>query len=201
MKKQENVNRKPGEAASYFAGEIEIDGKLTRVLFTEHELLRPVSRAIKQPEDFENQTNKPGVFSMIKKLFVAIAVVFFIAGCSHNSVQYSDGLGFETTFRPDSGNFGFVFRYGKILSAVLRENSEVEMTGDGQGGSTGENAASASSSGSVKVKIGKQITGYYVDAINAGASEEKLNKYLDSGNDRKSDENKNQELEVKDGEL
>ena len=94
-------------------------------------------------------------------VFVVAAAVMFV-GCSHNSVNYSDGIGLETTFRPDSGNFGLTFRYGKILSAVLRENSEVEMTGEGSGsGSTGETLATgASSTGNVKVKIGNQITGY-----------------------------------------
>jgi hypothetical protein len=65
---------------------------------------------------------------MIMKYILAIICIMFVivlAGCGHNSIQYSDGVGFETTFRPDSGNFGFVFRYGKILSAVVRENTTI----------------------------------------------------------------------------
>lgn len=117
----------------------------------------------------------------MKKLVIITAAVaaVFLAGCGHNAVNYSDGVGFETTFRPDSGNFGFVFRYGKILSVAARENTEVEMTGEGQGTATGQTSGSASSSGSVKVKIGRQITGYYVDALKAGATPEKVNAYLD----------------------
>lgn len=117
----------------------------------------------------------------MKKLVIISAAVtaVFLAGCGHNAVNYSDGVGFETTFRPDSGNFGFVFRYGKILSVAARENTEVEMTGEGQGTATGQTSGSASSSGSVKVKIGRQITGYYVDALKAGATAEKVNAYLD----------------------
>ena len=61
---------------------------------------------------------------MFKYFFILISCVF-LTGCGHNSIQYSDGIGFETTFRPDSGNFGFVFRYGKILSAVVRENTQI----------------------------------------------------------------------------
>ena len=34
--------------------------------------------------------------------------------------------------------------------------------------------------GNVKINIGKQITGYYVDALKAGANQEKLNEYLES---------------------
>lgn len=109
------------------------------------------------------------------------ALLIACSGCGHNAINYSDGIGFETTIRPDSGNFGFVFRYGKILSVAARENTEVEMTGDGQGTATGQTSGSASSSGSVKVKIGRQITGYYVDALTAGATPEQLEAYLDEG--------------------
>ena len=103
-----------------------------------------------------------------------------LAGCGHNAINYSDGIGLETTFRPDSGNFGVTFRYGKILSVVARENTEVEMTGEGQGaGDTDGKNGNASSSGSVKIKIGQQITGYYVDALKAGATAEELKKHIE----------------------
>lgn len=103
---------------------------------------------------------------------------FLFSGCSHNVVNYSDGVGFETTMRPDTGNFGLTFRYGKILSVTARENTEVEMTGAGKaGGGESSDSANASADGSVKVKVGKQITGYYVDAIKAGATPEQLNNY------------------------
>ena len=112
----------------------------------------------------------------IAGMAAAIAAAVTTAGCGHNVVNYSDGVGLETTFRPDSGNFGLTFRYGKIMSATVRENSEIEMSGEGQG--TGSNGAtvtgSASSTGTVKVKIGQQITGYYVDALKAGATKEQL---------------------------
>lgn len=116
-------------------------------------------------------------------IFIVAVVTFFIlllSGCGHNAVNYSDGVGFETICRPDTGNFGFVFRYGKILSVTARENTEVEMAGSGQGGATAKDntQASTSSSSNVKVKIGRQITGYYVDALKAGAKAEKLDTYL-----------------------
>lgn len=121
---------------------------------------------------------------MKKMLFLlgAFILVMGAFGCSHNVVTYSDGVGFETTMRPDTGNFGITFRYGKILSVTARENTEVEMTGEGAAGSGGENATStnASSAGSVKVKIGNQITGYYVDALKAGATPEQLDEYATS---------------------
>lgn len=112
-------------------------------------------------------------------LFLFGALIVICSGCAHNAIQYSDGIGFETTFRPDTGNLGITFRYGKILSVTARENTEVEMTGEGSGGGNGEaSSASASSSSGVKIKIGRQITGYYVDALNAGATPEQLNGYI-----------------------
>lgn len=64
MKKQENKDRKPTEALSYYAGKIEIDGKEVCVLFTENELKRPTERAKNQPEEFEADLNV-GIFSTI----------------------------------------------------------------------------------------------------------------------------------------
>ena len=108
--------------------------------------------------------------------FIIFYAMLFAAGCSHNVVSYSDGIGFETSMRPDTGNFGLTLRYGKILSVTARENTEVSMAGAGEGGSTEEQSAAKADS-KVKVKIGPQITGYYVDALEAGATAEELNQY------------------------
>ena len=112
------------------------------------------------------------------KYLLLVGTLCMITGCSHNVVTYSDGVGFETTMRPDTGNFGITFRYGKIMSVTARENTEVEMQGAGNGGANNATASTASANGSVKVKIGKQITGYYVDAIKAGATPNQLDAYI-----------------------
>ena len=90
-----------------------------------------------------------------------------LSGCGHNIVTYSDGIGFETTLNPESYAFGVSFRYGKILTACVRENVELEMVGEGKGGAEGSASGSASASGSVTIKTGRQVTGYTVDAIRA----------------------------------
>lgn len=111
-------------------------------------------------------------------IMTLVATVAVMSGCSHNVLTYSDGIGFETTMRPDTGNFGITFRYGKILAITARENTEMEMTGTGEtNGNGGSNAATASASSNIKLKIGHQITGYYVDAINAGVTPEQLESY------------------------
>ena len=106
-------------------------------------------------------------FLLIAAALAALAVMLCLAGCGHNIVTYGDGIGLETTFRPDNGNFGVVLRYGKVLNATVRENTTVEMSGEGSGGGEAEGKAAASSSASLKIATGQQTNGYTVDAIRA----------------------------------
>ena len=71
-------------------------------------------------------------------LFIAIVIIAAIltallVGCGHNTVSYGDGIMLETTLNPESYAFGVSFRYGKILTVCVRENSEIEMQGAGSG--------------------------------------------------------------------
>lgn len=141
---------------------------------------RPVSNwnKGKQEEFRERKTYKVGKAVLILLALMALALV---AGCGHNTVSYGDGVMLETTINPESYAFGVSFRYGKILTACVRENAELEMQGAGSGnaGTGGEtgNATGATSTGTVKLKIGRQCTGYYVDALKAGATREELDAY------------------------
>ena len=121
------------------------------------------------------------VIGTIVVLLVFGVLVVLLSGCSHNTVSYGDGIMLETTINPESYAFGISFRYGKILTACVRENTELEMQGAGSGNAgTGDeagNSVGATSTGSVKLKIGKQITGYYVDALKAGAKPEQLDEH------------------------
>jgi len=106
-------------------------------------------------------------FLLIGAALAALTAMLCLAGCGHNIVTYGDGIGLETTFRPDNGNFGVVLRYGKVLTATVRENTTVEMQGEGSGGGEAEGKAAASSSASLKIETGHQANGYTVDAIRA----------------------------------
>ena len=127
----------------------------------------------------------------MKHLFLcaifALLTCFFVCGCGHNAITYGDGVMLETTINPENWTFGVSFRYGKILTACVRENSELEMEGAGSGkgenGGTAGGATGAESTGKVKFKIGRQITGYYVDAVKAGVKPEELQKYIQGGDD------------------
>lgn len=114
---------------------------------------------------------------------VALLACFLVSGCGHNTISYGDGIMLETTINPETYAFGVSLRYGKILTACVRENTTVEMTGgnNATGGGTDKGNTAAKTEASVKVAVGRQITGYYCDAVKAGAKPEDLQKYADTG--------------------
>ena len=117
----------------------------------------------------------------MRNLFLAGAAVFatvFLCSCGHNAIQYGDGLGFDCGINPENYTASFNLRYGKILSAVTRDNVEIEVTGktdaNGTGGVEKSGSAAVATDGSLKVKIGRQINGAAVDLVKAGADPEKV---------------------------
>lgn len=116
----------------------------------------------------------------------AVIAVGLLAGCGHNAINYGDGLGFDMGVNPENYTMSFNLRYGKILSAVTRDNVEIELTGKANtDGSTGAEKAATSSvgtDGNLKVKIGRQINGAAVDLVKAGADANKVLQELNHGN-------------------
>ena len=153
-------------------------GKKTEVYSRVTGYFRPVSNWNKgKKEEFKDRKSYKPVL-----LLIALAALL-LAGCGHNAVSYGDGIMLETTINPESYAFGVSLRYGKILTVAVRENAEVEMEGAGNGSATpGSDGAQtgASSTGKVRVKIGPQITGRFVEAVQAGAKAADLAAY--SGN-------------------
>jgi len=103
----------------------------------------------------------------------AVCSVALLAGCGHNCVTYGDGIGFDAGINPENWTASFNLRYGKILSAVTRDNVEIEVSGKADAnGSTGSERSGLSNvvtDGTLKVKIGRQINGAAVDLVKAGA--------------------------------
>ena len=87
-----------------------------------------------------------------------------LSGCGHNAVQYSDGIGMEMGFIPEKYSVSLNFRYGKILSAVMRENSKVKLkteTGNAlEAAGSPENQLNSMTE--LSVNIGEQANGYKV---------------------------------------
>ena len=92
---------------------------------------------------------------------MTFAAVLLLTGCGHNAIQYGDGIGFNVGINPNNYMLSLNLRYGKILSAVVRDNVELELFGkaDANGMTGDQNTAGASSDGSLKLKIGRQING------------------------------------------
>ena len=117
----------------------------------------------------------------MKNLFLIVAAVIaagLLAGCGHNAIQYGDGIGFDAGVNPENWTASFTLRYGKILSAVTRDNVEIEVSGktdaDGTSGAEKTATAKVGTDGTLKVKIGRQINGAAVDLVKAGAPAEKV---------------------------
>ena len=117
----------------------------------------------------------------MKNLFlvgVAVCMAVFLTACGHNAITYGDGIGFDAGVNPENYTASFNLRYGKILSAVTRDNVEIEVTGktDANGASAAEKSGNAavSTDGTLKIKIGRQINGAAVDLVKAGADADKV---------------------------
>lgn len=118
------------------------------------------------------------IFSTAGVVLVLLMLAFALCGCSHNTLSYGDGIMLETTANPETFAFGVSLRYGKILTVCARENTEVEMTGGNTTPTGTSGDATAKTEASVRMKVGRQCTGYLVDAIEAGADVEQINKYI-----------------------
>ena len=105
-------------------------------------------------------------------VLAASGISIVLAGCGHNAVTYGDGIGFDAGINPENCTASFNLRYGKILSAVTRDNVEIELSGNSSG--SGEKSGTVKTDGNLKIRIGRQINGAAVDAIKAGADPEKV---------------------------
>ena len=115
------------------------------------------------------------------------ALLIACSGCGHNAITYGDGVHASVGYNPEQATLNATFMYGKILNAVTRDNVEIEMNGKAAGdvsasankanGATSPVSAGTSTDGSLKVKIGRQINGAYVDALESGATPEELDKF------------------------
>ena len=107
---------------------------------------------------------------------VAVIATVLFSGCGHNAITYGDGVGFDFGVNPENFTMSMNLRYGKILSAVVRDNTEIELTGkadaNGEGGTAGK--AGVATDGNLKIKIGRQINGAAVDLVEAGADADKV---------------------------
>ena len=116
----------------------------------------------------------------MRKIMLVLAAMCaaLLTGCGHNSIQYGDGVGFDFGINPENWTASMNLRYGKILTAVTRDNVEIELSGnasaDTQTGAEKSALTKVGTDGNLKIKIGRQINGAAVDLVKAGASADKV---------------------------
>ena len=108
----------------------------------------------------------------------AVCISILLTSCGHNSFQYGDGVGFDFGVNPENWTASLTLRYGKILTAVTRDNVEIELSGnanaDGSAGMETTARTKIGTDGNLKIRVGRQINGAAVDLVKAGASADKV---------------------------
>ena len=121
----------------------------------------------------------------IMLVLAAVCLAALLTGCGHNSIQYGDGVGFDFGINPENWTASMNLRYGKILTAVTRDNVEIELSGnasaDTQTGAEKTALSKVGTDGNLKIRIGRQINGAAVDLVKAGASADKVVETLADG--------------------
>lgn len=102
------------------------------------------------------------MYTIAKILFVSgiLSLLFFLAGCGHNVLSYSNGKYLNLGIDPNTQKLGVQYINGQHLTVVERENTTLTVkfsdTLDTNGNAT-------STISEITYKIGDQITGYTVD--------------------------------------
>ena len=121
----------------------------------------------------------------IMLVLAAVCLAAMLTGCGHNSIQYGYGVGFDFGINPENWTASMNLRYGKILTAVTRDNVEIELSGnasaDTQTGTEKTALSKVGTDGNLKIRIGRQINGAAVDLVKAGASADKVVETLADG--------------------
>jgi len=114
---------------------------------------------------------------MKKILMVILCAIsaLILTGCGHNLATQSKGWGIDVTWNPDAYMPSLRLGYWDISYAMMKENTEVEMTSeaglkaDTGNGEKKESSLSAVASGTVGNKVvmktGAQTNGYVVDVL------------------------------------
>ena len=111
-------------------------------------------------------------------LIVSLALMPMLSSCAHNAIVYGDGIGLDVGVDPEHFMASFTLRYGKTLTAVTRDNVEIEMAGkadmNGVPSAEKKTDGKVATDGNLRIKIGRQINGYAVDLVEAGADAQKV---------------------------
>lgn len=107
------------------------------------------------------------------RLALAAAACSLLASCGHNAVVFGKGFGFRAGLDPEHLSADFSIIYGEQLTLAGRDNIQIKLKTDVSGGSDAA-AASTSADSILEIAIGPQINGYFVEAVEAGATADQI---------------------------
>ena len=109
----------------------------------------------------------------ILSVAAAASLLGALCSCGHNAVTFGKGVGFEAGFDPEHMTGRVELLYGEMLNVAARDNLEITLETDVEGGQETA-AASAKTGTALRIKVGPQVNGYFVDAVSAGATADQI---------------------------
>lgn len=111
------------------------------------------------------------------KSFFAILFIGLLTGCGHNAIVFDKGFGFHAGVDPEHFSADVRFVYGEALTLAARDNLELELVSDVEGGQE-QSAADVKTGSKLRIKIGRQVNGAARDLIEAGATADQIHELL-----------------------
>ena len=117
------------------------------------------------------------------RAFLSALSVAMLTGCGHNAIVFDKGFGFRAGFDPEHLSADVRFVYGEALTLAARDNLELELISDAEGGQE-QTAADVKTGSKLRIKIGRQVNGAARDLIEAGATADQIHALLDQPSDK-----------------
>jgi hypothetical protein len=111
------------------------------------------------------------------RIFLAALAVTLLTGCGHNAIVFDKGFGFHAGVDPEHFSADVRFVYGEALTLATRDNLELELVSDVEGGQE-QSTADVKTGSKLRIKIGRQVNGAARDLVEAGATAEQIHELL-----------------------
>ena len=107
------------------------------------------------------------------KMFLATLAAAMLCSCGHNAIVFGKGFGLRAGFDPEHMSADVSFVYGEQLTLAARDNIEIELVSDVEGGQE-QSTADVKTGSRLKIRIGEQVNGYFVNALETGATADQI---------------------------
>ena len=107
------------------------------------------------------------------RAFLAALTAAMLCSCGHNAIVFGKGFGLRAGFDPEHMSADVSFIYGEQLTLAARDNLEIELVTDVEGGQE-QSTADVKTGSRLKIRIGEQVNGYFVNALETGATADQI---------------------------